>query len=78
MYLVLIYFEITSSFPLCSTHLADDVGDGISSFDPVTPLRVDPQSDVHVREALLIRVVLRVFSQSLEGKHDGYTTGETE
>lgn len=47
-------------------HLADDVRDCISSFDPVTTLGVDPQSHMDVREALLIWIVLRIFSQSLK------------
>lgn len=46
-------------------YLADDVGDRISSFDPSTPLRVDPQSHVDVREALLVWIILRVFGQCL-------------
>lgn len=55
------------------THLADDVRDCISSFDPVTSLGVDPKSHMNVREALLIWVVLRIFSQSLERKHNEQT-----
>lgn len=47
------------------TYLADDVGDRISSFDPSTPLRVDPQSHVDVREAPLVWIILRVFGQRL-------------
>lgn len=48
-----------------SPHLADDVGDRIAGFDPTTPLGVDPQSHVNMGEALLVWIVLRVFSQRL-------------
>lgn len=53
---------------LSYTHLADDVRDCISSFNPATTLGVDPQSHMDVREALLVWIVLRIFSQSLEDK----------
>lgn len=54
-----------------SPHLADDVGDRIAGFDPTTPLGVDPQSHVNVGEALLVRIVLRVFSQRLGKRERG-------
>lgn len=46
-------------------YLTDDVGHSVSRFDLPSSLRVDPQSHVHVRETLLIRVVLRVLRQGL-------------
>lgn len=65
--------EMIFIFSLICTHLADDVRDCISGFDPVTALGVDPQSHMDVREALLIWIVLRIFSESLEATGKGKT-----
>lgn len=66
---------MTSSRPIHAslecTHLADDVRDRIASFDPAAALGVDPQSYMDVREALLIRVVLRIFCQCLSEEGGG-------
>lgn len=48
------------------THLTDDVGDCITSFDPATSLRVDPESHMDVGEAFLVWIILRIFCQTLQ------------
>ena len=47
------------------THLANDIGDGVSSFDAPPLLGVDPQGNVDMRKTLLIWVVLGVLGQGL-------------
>jgi len=56
----------TCTHTCAHTHLADDVGDGVAGFDPAAGLGVDPQGHVHVRQALLVGVVLGVLGQRLD------------